>query len=34
RQGKNPRTGEVINIPASTAPAFKAGSAFKQAVNK
>jgi DNA-binding protein HU-beta len=34
RQGKNPRTGEVINIPAATVPAFKAGSAFKEAVNK
>ena len=29
RTGKNPRTGETINIPASKAPAFKAGTAFK-----
>lgn len=29
RTGKNPRTGEAINIPASKAPAFKAGKAFK-----
>ena len=29
RTGKNPRTGETINIPASKAPAFKAGKAFK-----
>ena len=29
RTGKNPSTGETINIPASKAPAFKAGKAFK-----
>ena len=29
RTGKNPRTGETITIPASKAPAFKAGKAFK-----
>ena len=29
RVAKNPRTGETINIPASKAPAFKAGKAFK-----
>ncbi len=34
RKGKNPRTKEVINIPASKVPAFKAGAAFKEAVNK
>ena len=34
RQGKNPRTKEIINIPASKVPAFKAGNAFKDAVNK
>lgn len=33
RQGKNPRTGEVINIPASKAPAFKAGKALKDMLN-
>ena len=34
RTGLNPRTKEKITIPASKAPAFKAGSAFKNAVNK
>ncbi len=34
RVGKNPATGEKIDIPASTVPAFKAGKAFKDAVNK
>ena len=34
RQGRNPQTGESMEIAASTAPAFKAGSAFKQAVSK
>lgn len=29
RKGRNPRTKEEINIPASKAPAFKAGKAFK-----
>ncbi len=29
RTGKNPRTGETIEIAASKAPAFKAGKAFK-----
>lgn len=33
RQGRNPRTGETINIPASKLPSFKAGKAFKDAVN-
>jgi len=33
RQGKNPQTGEVIQIPASIVPSFKAGKAFKLAVN-
>ena len=33
RKGKNPRTGEEINIPASKAPAFKAGKALKDAIN-
>lgn len=33
RQGKNPRTGEAISIPASKAPAFKAGKALKDTVN-
>ena len=34
RTGKNPQTGATIKIAASTAPAFKAGKAFKEAVNK
>lgn len=34
RTGKNPRTGEVIEIAASKAPAFKAGRLLKEAVNK
>lgn len=33
RQGKNPRTGEVIEIAASKVPAFKAGKALKDVVN-
>ena len=33
RIGKNPRTGETLKIAASTAPAFKAGKALKDAVN-
>ena len=33
RTGRNPRTGEAINIAASKAPAFKAGKALKDAVN-
>ncbi len=34
RQGKNPQTGAVINIAASTVPTFKAGRGLKDAVNK
>ena len=35
RQGRNPRKpDEVIDIPASKAPVFKAGKALKYAVNK
>ncbi|MFZ0467919.1 MAG: HU family DNA-binding protein [Thiogranum sp.] len=33
RSGRNPQTGETIQIKASKAPAFKAGKAFKDAVN-
>jgi DNA-binding protein HU-beta len=33
RQGRNPQTGEVIQIKASKAPKFVAGKAFKDAVN-
>ena len=32
RQGRNPKTKEAITIPASTAPAFKAGKGFKDAL--
>ena len=34
RTGKNPRTGEVIEIAACKQPAFKAGKALKDAVSK
>lgn len=33
RSGRNPRTGETIEIPASKVPSFKAGKALKDAVN-
>ena len=33
RTGRNPQTGAEIQIAASTAPAFKAGAAFKAAVS-
>ena len=33
RQGRNPKTGETMTIAASKAPKFKAGKAFKDAVN-
>ena len=32
RTGRNPRTKEPVEIPASKAPAFKAGQAFKEAI--
>lgn len=32
-EGRNPRTGERINIPASNQPKFKAGKGLKDAVN-
>ena len=34
RSGRNPKTGETITIAASKAPAFSAGKALKDAVNK
>ena len=34
RMGKNPRTGEQIKIAESKIPAFKAGAAFKDLLNK
>ena len=33
RPGRNPQTGESIEIPATKVPKFKAGKAFKAAVN-
>ena len=33
REGRNPRTNEVIQIPESFAPAFKPGKEFKEKVN-
>lgn len=32
RVGRNPQTGEDINIPESTVPAFKAGNKLKEAI--
>ena len=34
REGRNPRTGETIKVPASKAPVFKAGKALKDKVAK
>ena len=34
RQGRNPRTGETVTIPASKVPVFKAGKPLKDKVNK
>ncbi|WP_287776676.1 HU family DNA-binding protein [Megamonas sp.] len=34
RKGRNPQTGETIEIPASKNPVFKAGKALKDAVNQ
>lgn len=34
RTGRNPRTKEEIEIPASVVPVFKAGKEFKEKVNK
>jgi len=33
RTGRNPQTGQPIDIPAAKIPAFKAGKALKDAVN-
>ena len=33
REGINPRTKETVKIPASKAPAFKAGKTLKDAIN-
>ncbi len=34
RVGRNPKTGETMEIAASKAPAFKASTALKKAINK
>lgn len=34
RKGRNPQSGEEIEIPASKSPAFKAGKQLKQAVKE
>ncbi len=34
KQGRNPRTGETITVPAASVPAFKAGKGLKDAVAK
>ena len=34
RQGKNPRTGEALQIAAANVPAFKPGKSLKDAVNQ
>ncbi len=34
RSGRNPHTGEVLDIPASKAPAFKAGKPLKESLRK
>ncbi|MEM8808222.1 MAG: HU family DNA-binding protein [Cyanobacteria bacterium P01_G01_bin.38] len=33
REGRNPKTGEPMIIPATTVPAFSAGKAFKELVS-
>ena len=33
REGRNPKTGATMTIPATTVPAFSAGKAFKEAVS-
>ena len=32
REGRNPKTGETMTVPASKVPAFKAGKALKDAI--
>ena len=34
RKGRNPKTGQEIQIPASSVPGFSAGKQFKQTVNR
>lgn len=33
-KGRNPRTGEIIDIPASKSPKFRAGKGLRDAVNR
>ena len=34
RKGRNPKSGEALDIPATNLPVFTAGKALKEAVNK
>jgi DNA-binding protein HU-beta len=34
REGRNPKTGKTIHIPAARVPTFSAGKAFREAVKK
>jgi DNA-binding protein HU-beta len=34
REGRNPRTGNTVQIPAARVPTFSAGKTFLEAVNK
>jgi DNA-binding protein HU-beta len=34
REGRNPKTGETMTIPAATVPFFSPGKDFREAVNK
>ena len=34
REGRNPKTGKTIQIPAARVPTFWAGKSFREAVNK
>ena len=34
REGRNPKTGETVQIPAATVPTFSAGKTFREAVNR
>lgn len=34
REGRNPKTGEAMTIPAITVPVFSAGKGFKEAVGR
>jgi DNA-binding protein HU-beta len=34
REGRNPKTGDTVQIPAARVPSFSAGKTFRDAVNK